>query len=54
VLTTPGQSLELAALVLVLLLVFCVFGPGRWALDNRISSEQAAPEAPRREHGIPA
>ena len=31
----PGQSLELAGLVLVLLLVFTIFGSGSLSLDAR-------------------
>ncbi|MDX1429297.1 MAG: DoxX family protein [Rhodothermales bacterium] len=34
-LASPNQSLELAALVLFLLIVFFVFGPGKRSLDYR-------------------
>ncbi len=34
-LLASGQSLELSSLVLFLLLVYVVFGAGRWSVDNR-------------------
>ncbi|MBT8401892.1 MAG: DoxX family protein [Rhodothermia bacterium] len=40
-LATPNQSLELAALVLFLLIVFFVFGPGRKSLDYRFFGKLA-------------
>lgn len=47
-LASPGQSLELAALVLVMLCVYAVFGSGPFALDNyltRSATTLAEPEA---------
>lgn len=44
-LMTVGQSLELAALVLVLLLVYSLFGAGLYAVDNYISEKKAGAEA---------
>ncbi len=53
---TPGQSFELAALVLLLLLVFVVNGAGPWSLDavveragERDEAADAAPDTPRDE-----
>ncbi|MBL7961250.1 DoxX family protein [bacterium] len=39
-LMTVGQSLELAALVLALLIIFCLFGSGSYALDNYIGAKK--------------
>lgn len=46
-LLTTGQSLELSALVLVLLVAFFGFGAGRWSLDHYVfrRPEPAAPPA---------
>ncbi len=41
-LATPNQSLELSALVLFLLIVFFIFGPGRKSLDYRFFGKLAA------------
>jgi putative oxidoreductase len=43
-LVAPGQSLELSALVLFLLLVFLLFGSGPWSVDRYIT--QHADDAP--------
>ena len=40
-LMTVGQSLELASLVLVLLIIYFVFGSGIFALDNYIAKYKA-------------
>jgi uncharacterized membrane protein YphA (DoxX/SURF4 family) len=42
---TPGQSFELAALVLLLLLVFVVNGSGPWSLDAGVDRAGARDEA---------
>ena len=34
-----GQSLELAVLVLFLLLVFFIFGPGKWSISSYFSKD---------------
>ncbi|GIV57617.1 MAG: hypothetical protein KatS3mg042_0530 [Rhodothermaceae bacterium] len=47
-LLSPTQSLELAVLVLFLLCVFLVFGPGRLSLDYRFWGQKIEPgETPR-------
>ena len=45
-LTTPNQSLELASLVLFLLVVFFVFGPGKKSVDYRLFGRELAGERP--------
>jgi uncharacterized membrane protein YphA (DoxX/SURF4 family) len=41
-LVTEGQSLELAALVLILLIVYFLFGSGSLSLDNYIAKRKSA------------
>ena len=41
-LLAPGQSLELSALVAVMLAVFAVFGSGRLSIDHRLFAEEPA------------
>lgn len=43
----PGQSLELSALVLVLLVLFTGFGAGRWSLDDYVFRRAEAAPAPQ-------
>lgn len=45
-LASSGQSLELSALVLVLLALFAVFGPGRYSVDRRLFPEAMPDDAP--------
>ena len=45
-LTTPDQSLELASLVLFLLVVFFVFGPGKKSVDYRLFGRELTGERP--------
>ncbi len=40
---TPGQSFEFTAFVLFLLMIFTVFGGGRWSLDSRLFREKEQP-----------
>ena len=40
-LMTVGQSLELATLVLALLLVFALFGPGPLSIDHQVAARKA-------------
>jgi uncharacterized membrane protein YphA (DoxX/SURF4 family) len=39
-LMSVGQSLELASLVLILLLVFAVFGSGQWSVDHVFATKR--------------
>ena len=41
-LASGNQSLELSSLVLLLLAVFLVFGPGKWSLDYKRFSKSGA------------
>lgn len=41
---TPGQTLEFATLVLVLLALFAMAGAGRWSIDHHFSPRNASPE----------
>lgn len=41
-LMTVGQSLELASLVLALLSVYFIFGPGSYALDNYVGTKKTS------------
>lgn len=40
-LMSVSQSLELASLVLMLLLVFAIFGSGQWSVDHVLATKQA-------------
>jgi putative oxidoreductase len=41
-LVSPGQSLELSALVLFLLLVIFAFGSGRWSADQYLRTQESS------------
>ena len=52
-LMTVGQNLEVAALVLVLLIVYVLFGSGVLALDNYLTKKKAEPSLALRNAGLP-
>lgn len=45
-LMAPGQSLELSALVAMMLAVFAIFGAGRLSIDHRLFAEEPAARRP--------
>ena len=49
-----GQSLEVASLVLVLLVVYVLFGSGAFALDTYLAREQTGPTLAIEDDGLPA
>ncbi len=53
-LMTVGQSLELAALVLVLLLVYFLFGSGLYGVDRYIAEKKSRMETVAKDSGISA
>ena len=51
-LMTPGQSLEVATLVLVLLSVYALFGSGVFALDSYLAAKKTGPALAASDAGI--